>query len=307
MPKHCVLLTCDRAYLQPAWFVASQLRAVAGFDADVIICSGEDLGPPSIPNVQHLQIDLPDFIKHLPIDERLREFTYWRIPAIEELAHTYDRILYLDTDLFVNSRSVGDLFGIDMTGHTLAAVLDVHHTVRPARKVAEFQAVGFSDAHYFNAGVLLVDTARWCEQGAYAHMLELCSAHGQALSRHDQSLLNLAFKDNWLELSPVWNWQYSHRNSFLTEWASPRLIHFAGAHKLWSPANGRIPRRYREIYANFLATQGGNVEHLLHGDEPSDLPGQAKTLLKNLWYYNAIRRDISRFPTALSTVSHQAS
>jgi lipopolysaccharide biosynthesis glycosyltransferase len=307
MLKHCVLLTCDRVYLQPAWFVASQLMAFAEFNADVIICSGEDLGPPDSPNVQHRKIDMPDFIKHLPMNERLREFTYWRIPAIEELAQTYDRILYLDTDLFVNSRSVGDLFDIDMTGHAIAAVLDVHHTVRPGRNVAEFQAIGLSHSHYFNAGVLVVDATLWREQGAYARMIELCGAHGHALSRHDQSLLNLAFKDNWLELSPVWNWQYSYRNSFLTEWASPRLIHFAGAHKLWSPAAGKIPRRYREVYANFLTDQGGNGEDLLSRDEPSDLTSQAKTLLKNMWYFKAIRRDISRFPNALSTISHQSS
>jgi len=61
------------------------------------------------------------------------------------------------------------------------------------------------------------------------------------------------------------------------------------------------------VYAHFLTAQGGSGEDLLRGDEPSDLPGQAKTLLKNLWYFNAIRRDISRFSSALSTVSHQAS
>jgi lipopolysaccharide biosynthesis glycosyltransferase len=307
MPKHCVLLTCDRAYLQPAWFVASQLMAFAEFNADVIICSGEDLGPHGIPNVQHRQIDVPDFIKRLPQNERLREFAYWRIPAIEALTKAYDRILYLDTDVFVNSGSICDLFELNMREHAVAAVLDVHQTVRPARRVAEYEALGLGHSPYFNSGVLLVDAARWREQLAYGRMVELCGAHGQALSRHDQSLLNLAFKDDWLELSPVWNWQYSYRNSFLTEWASPRLIHFAGAHKLWSPAAGRIPRRYREMYANFLTAQGDSAEDLLRGDEPSELPGQAKTLLKNLWYFNAIRRDISRFPNALSTVSHRLS
>jgi len=307
LQRDCVVLTCDRAYLQPAWFVASQLTAIPGFNADVVICSGEDLGRPGVPNVQHRQIDVPDFIKLLPQSERLREFAYWRIPAIEALAQTYERILYLDTDVFVNSGSICELFKLNMREHVVAAALDVHQTVRPRRRVAEFEALGLGHSPYFNSGVLLVDAARWREQRAYARMAELCGVHGQALSRHDQSLLNLAFKDNWLELSPVWNWQYSYRNSFLTEWASPRLIHFAGAHKLWSPAAGRIPRRYREVYANFLAAHGGDGGNLLRGDEPSDLPGQAKTLLKNLWYFNAIRRDIKRFSDALSTVSHRSS
>jgi lipopolysaccharide biosynthesis glycosyltransferase len=307
LQRNCLLLTCDLAYLQPAYFVASQLTGIPGFNADMIICSGEHLGSPGLTGVQHRQIDVPDFIKLLPQNERLREFAYWRIPAIEALARTYERILYLDTDIFVNSSNICELFKLDMRGQVIAAVLDVHQTVRPARRVAEYDALGLSHSPYFNSGVLLVDSARWLEQGAYARMVELCGAHGKTLSRHDQSLLNLAFKDNWLELSPVWNWQYSYRNSFLTEWASPRLIHFAGAHKLWSPAAGRIPRRYREMYANFLTAQGGSAEDLLRGNEPSDLPGQAKTLLKNLWYFNAIRRDISRFPNALSTVSHRLS
>lgn len=306
MSRQCVLLTCDRACLQPAWFVASQLTAVAGFEADVIICSGENLGSPGIAHVQHRQMDVPAFIKLLPHSERLREFAYWRIPAIEELAHTYDRILYLDTDVFVNSNSIGELFKLNMRGHAVAAALDVHQTVRPWRRVAEYEVLDMGHSPYFNSGVLLVDAARWREQRAYARMAELCGAHAPALSRHDQSLLNLAFKDNWLELSPVWNWQYSYRNSFLTEWASPRLIHFAGAHKLWGPPTGHIPRRYREVYADFITSQGGDGAALLAGDEPCELPGQAKTLLKNFWYYRAIRKDISRFPNALSTVSHRA-
>ena len=151
-----------------------------------------------------------------------------------------------------------------------------------------------------------MDAFRWREGMIYQRIVDLCGDHGHAFSRHDQSLLNLAFKDDWLELSPVWNWQYSQRNSFLTEWTSPRLIHFAGAHKLWSPPTGSIPRRYREAYAEFLVAQGADGAVVLADDEPSELPEQFKTLLKNLWYFRAIRKDISRFPHALSTISHRA-
>jgi len=306
MPTCCVVLTCDKNYLKHACFVAFQLKAHAKFSFDFIISSGDDLGISYSEGVQYLKIQVPDFIAHLPVNERLREFTYWRIPAIDTLAERYERILYLDTDLFVNSRGIDDLFAMHMRGHALAAVLDVHQTVRPKREVPEFKIAGLGHSPYFNAGVLLVDAMQWREVRAYQRIIDICGAYGNALCRHDQSLLNLAFKDDWLELSPVWNWQYSYRNSFLTEWASPRLIHFAGAHKLWGPPTGHIPRRYREVYANFITSQGGDGDGLLAGDEPCELPGQTKTLLKNLWYYRAIRKDISRFPNALSTISHRA-
>jgi lipopolysaccharide biosynthesis glycosyltransferase len=304
--RFCILLTCDRAYLQPARFVASQISSFASDNTDVIICSGEALGVSDRSYVEHRQINVPNFIKHLPTNERLREFAYWRIPAIDLLVQSYERILYLDTDIFLNCAGVQALFDLNMNGHALAAVLDVHQTVRPNRAVAEYQALGLAHSPYFNSGVLLVDSAAWQKRSSLEQMKELCDAHGDQLFRHDQSLLNLAFKDDWLELSPVWNWQYSYRNSFLTEWASPRLIHFAGAHKLWSPPTGNIPRRYRDAYAEFITAQGGDGGVVLADDEPSELPRQFKTLFKNLWYFRAISKDISRFPHALSTISHRA-
>jgi lipopolysaccharide biosynthesis glycosyltransferase len=306
MAKYCVILTCDRAYLKPAWFVAFKLRALKRFDADVIVCSAQDLGDPKVANVLHRQIDVPEFIRHLPVNERLRDFTYWRIPAIHILADLYERIVYLDTDLFVNSHDAGDLFMMDMHGHALAAVLDVHQTVRANRQVVEFQASGLGHSAYFNAGVLMVDSVRWLKGHFFERMVELCHTHGQALVRHDQSLLNLAFKDNWLELSPIWNWQYSYRNSFLTEWVSPRLIHFSGVHKPWHPATGAIPRRYREAYAEFLIALGEPDEDLLDGERPVELIDQGKTLIKNLWYFRAMARNLSRFATPLTVISHRA-
>lgn len=305
MPRHCVVLTCDRAYLKPAWFVAWQLSQLPGADADIVVCSGEDLGPQGPTAAMHRQIAVPDFIRHLPTNERLREFAYWRVPAIEELAHEYERVLYLDTDVFVNGSALASLLSLDMKGHALAAVLDVHQTVRPGRRVAEFSALGLPHGSYFNSGVLLIDSKAWLAQGAYQRMVDLCERHGHVLHRHDQSLLNLAFKDDWLELSPVWNWQYSYRNAFLTEWVSPQLIHFSGARKPWHPPSGTIPRRYRERYADFLRSLDEPVGGVAQADEPPELAQQGKALLKCLWYFRAWSRYVSRFDTPLTTISHR--
>ncbi len=305
MPRHCVILTCDHAYLRPAWFVAGQLQQLPGADVDVLVCSGEDLGPQGPTGAMHRQIAMPDFIRHLPANERLREFAYWRVPAIELLAREYDRVLYLDTDVFVNGTALPSLFSLDMKGHVLAAVLDVHQTVNPGRRVAEFTALGLPHGSYFNSGVLLINSKAWLEQGAYQRMLSICERDAQVLQRHDQSLLNLAFKNDWLELSPVWNWQYSYRNAFLTEWVSPQLIHFSGTRKPWHPPSGTIPRRYRERYADFLRALGEPGEGVADEGEAPELARQGKALLKCLWYFRAWSRYVSRFDTALTTVSHR--
>ena len=89
-----------------------------------------------------------------------------------------------------------------MLGAPIAAVRDVHQSVRPNRKANEFSKLGWSNAPYFNAGVLLIDGAKFLEENAIA-MIENCAQkYPQALTTYDQSLLNLAFYKNWLNCLP---------------------------------------------------------------------------------------------------------
>lgn len=302
MKPYCLVLTCDRNYLNPALVVAAQFAKLSLPGLDLLICSGEEVDGLNRDFVSFRRIEVPDFIKLLPVNDRLREYAYWRIPAIEVLTQEYSRVLYLDTDIFLNSPSVGELFGLEMHGYTLAAALDVHQIVNPQRKISEFAELNLEHAGYFNSGVLLIDSMAWQEKKAFNQMKTLCAKHGHVFSRHDQSLLNLAFKNDWLEISPVWNWQYSYRNSFLTEWVSPRLIHFSGARKPWNSPGDSIPRRYSETYNSILKALGEEMAiDLPHSPK---LRSKLSTMAKNLWYYRAHCAHIERFAHDLSTIGH---
>ena len=71
--------------------------------------------------------------------------------------------------------------------------------------------------------------------------MELAEASPEALFCHDQSLLNLHFYMNWLELSPLWNWQNSDRVNLIGEFVSPYLVHFVGHRKVWNTDDMSIP------------------------------------------------------------------
>ena len=298
MARFCVTLVCNEGYLDKAGFVAQQLLAQTNRNFDVLICTDiiPDPKPSFLPQGVGLrQIDLDDTLKNLPQNERLKHYTYWRLPAIEMLSTEYERILYLDTDVFVARDGLSALFDVDMQGATLAATLDVHQRHRPDRAVREFTVMCYETAPYFNAGVLLVDGPRWHETSAFDQIMQLAKNSPEALFCHDQSLLNIQFYKDWLELSPLWNWQNSNRVNLVGEFISPYLIHFVGSTKIWNTPDGSIPMKY---HAAFSAYAG----------QPSAETQETKTifklLLKNIWYWRKTSKYLSSFTNPSMTKRH---
>lgn len=298
MARFCVTLVCNEGYLDKAGFVAQQLLAQTNRNFDVLICTDTipDSKPSFLPEgVSLRQIDLDDTLTNLPQNERLKHYTYWRLPAIEMLSTEYERILYLDTDVYVARDGLSALLEMDMQGATLAATLDVHQRHRPGRALREFTAMGYETAPYFNAGVLLVDGRRWHETSAFEKIMRLAQTSPEALFCHDQSLLNIQFYNDWLELSPMWNWQNSNRVNLVGEFISPYLIHFVGSTKIWDASDGTLPMKY---HAAFSAYSGQASK------EAQETKNIFDTLLKNIWYWRKTSKYLSSFPNSSMTKRH---
>lgn len=300
-----MLLVCNDPFLTPVLFVCAQLRKHQKRDFDIAVVSGENLGRKIPDGIQFLHIDMDSFTNHLPEISRLGKYTYWRIPAIEKLSERYKRILYLDADIYINDGTlITDLFSITMDDHSIAAVLDVHQHIRATRVANEHKSLNIKEIPYFNAGLLLIDSISWRKNAIFSKILYLTNKHKKLLSRHDQSLLNLATEGQWLELAPTWNWQYSYKNCFITEMISPQIIHFAGAVKLWDRPNGMIPKRYWSAYQDYLASIGIKTPYSFPPTTKSLLGNWKSHLLKNMWYFNGYCRYLDRFPSTLTTFPH---
>ncbi|SMX45287.1 glycosyltransferase family 8 protein [Octadecabacter ascidiaceicola] len=298
MFRNCITLVCNIGYIDKAAFVAHQLLAQTDRNFDVVICT-DDISTDQSRNVPKdailRQIDIEETIVNLPQNERLKHYTYWRLPAIQSLSDDYDRILYLDTDIFVVGDGISALFDIDMQGLGIAAVRDIHQRHRPNRKVQEFATLGMLNAPYFNAGVLLIDAAMWRKTSAFDYILKLAKQSPDALLCHDQSLLNIHFYQNWLELSPLWNWQNSSRVNLIGEFLSPYFVHFVGATKPWNSPDGSLPLKYHSDFARYFD----------QSPPPTQRPKlHAKFLLKNFWYFRRTQKYLARFSDPLSTVKH---
>lgn len=300
-----MILVCNIGYLDHALFIVHQLRQQTSRNFDIVICSEENFSDTlsNIKGVSFIQIETEMLNDNLPILDRLGKYAYWRIPAIEALSEKYEKILYIDTDIFINTINTRKIFEIDLEDYILAAVRDVHQITNPKRMPRECKRLGKPWFPYFNSGVLLINSQQWRTQNCFFKIKALCSNSAHALVCHDQSLLNLMCDGKWLELSPVWNWQYSYKNCFLTEYVSPNLIHFAGEKKLWHEADGTIPRRYWEVYQDYKNSMLDAC--MFPSWSQTNLKELSRRMLKNIFYINAHKKYLMQFPTIASTIQHK--
>ncbi|SMY07222.1 glycosyltransferase family 8 protein [Flavimaricola marinus] len=302
--RRAVAFCCDGNYLPYALFAASQIAALhpeRGFD--ILLCDTAKLAIPDTlgrHGFRSVQIDTQSVFDGFGVDARRTSAMYLRLALPDALAQDYDRILYLDSDIFVQSGSLSSLLGANLHGHALGAVRDNIQWRTPSRIAPEFKTVGLSNAPYFNSGVLLVDVAEWQRQDILSRAVAIGRDH--ALMRHDQTLLNIVLHQNWAELSPVWNWQYSAQARLFEPMMDAHIIHFIGSRKPWKDPEGELPPRFAARLAAFLS------EHLpghpTIGTDRSpvlDTGLMRKMLVRHLMNLGKTQRYLSRFPTDTTT------
>jgi lipopolysaccharide biosynthesis glycosyltransferase len=157
--------------------------------------------------------------------------THYRLFAPVALGATYGRVLYLDVDTYVHTSALFRLFDIDLEGHALAAVRAPTVSFLPDE--GELSAVFGKARHpYLNAGVLLLDTRRYADQGLLGRMIGFIR-HKDLRLYLDQTLLNMVLQGDWLELSPAFNQTIRVWETWVREVYPPVVVHFAGRRKPW--------------------------------------------------------------------------
>ncbi|MEM9966588.1 MAG: glycosyltransferase [Pseudomonadota bacterium] len=201
------------------------------------------------PLADHLQPLLPNratFVQwsgKLPKPEygllkHVTEETVLRIFAIGELCQSYDRVLYLDIDMFLRWGDLADLLSLPLGSYPMAAVLDI--SLWPSTPKRWFMRNYMSrypenmQRSYFNAGFILANGPAWADNDITARAARVLSEDPKFCHFGDQSALNAVVAGHWLELSPGWNWQANVDYDFMIPMRNPRIVHFLGRYKAWS-------------------------------------------------------------------------
>ncbi|MCD8204458.1 MAG: hypothetical protein LUC16_01330 [Coprobacillus sp.] len=102
---------------------------------------------------------------------------------IDEIEGLPDKLLYLDSDTIINS-DLEPFYNIDISDYDIACCKDANNWGSPSR---------WRFAHYFNAGVLLINLKRLKENGRIRDARNL--VHDKKMFYVDQQALNIAIKD----------------------------------------------------------------------------------------------------------------
>jgi lipopolysaccharide biosynthesis glycosyltransferase len=191
---------------------------------------------------------------HRPEDRRLRSLkvggaitvaTYYRL-LIPDLLPTQDKAIYLDADLVVRG-DLAALWRLPVGDRHLLAVQDQGvRLVSGPYGLSNYQSLGIpSSAKYFNAGVLVLNLAKWRREGTAQAVVDYVRDHHEHIRFHDQDGLNAILWNSWGELHPRWNQmaqflkvRSSEEGPFDADThravaSDPQIVHFSSADKPW--------------------------------------------------------------------------
>lgn len=209
-------------------------------------------------------LELGDVIPgDVKVTERFPRSTWTRL-FLGRMLPDVDRALYVDIDvMFCADPSA--LFDLDMKGAVVAGVLeDASHL---GSFFNERLDMPLSCPGYINAGVMLMDLARFREENLDALCLKFYESHREVAYALDQDSINGALFDRILPIHPRWNWSdgLTRRLGFVRSdektWKGytladsvqaalyPGILHFKGQHKPWFYNYRFEAKRYEECMA----------------------------------------------------------
>lgn len=177
---------------------------------------------------------------------RLNPIVYARLFLGDLLDPDIARVLYLDSDIFVRT-ALDPLYGMDMAGHAIAAVLQPDRMHVIAGKDLRARSAFSMAQPYFNAGVMLIDMAQYRQMDFAAELAQLPPAE-LALFYYDQDMINFCFRGRIMEVDPRWNLQNAEPAH---EVFNPAIVHYSANPKPWFAwSRVAFKRTYRHLMTN---------------------------------------------------------
>ncbi|WIY52911.1 glycosyltransferase family 8 protein [Devosia sp. YIM 151766] len=194
-----------------------------------------------------------DLAARMPENKRLSNIVYARLMIDRLVGSEVERILYLDCDMLVRD-DIGQLYDIDLGEHAIAAVRDTVGAFITGRRDLKSNRDLFDPAeYYFNAGMVLIDVAKWRAADVIGRMEEAYASGVMQRIYYDQDLLNLVFMGRWLKLPWRWNTidaRHAH------EGLDPAILHYTGHNKPWGIFSGMLQTvAYAQLYRHVMTNE----------------------------------------------------
>ena len=168
-----------------------------------------------------------DIAHKLPIKSHFGLATWYRL-FIQSLFPEYDKILYLDCDIVVLG-DISKLYHTDLEGNTIGGVVENWILNSPIFSLYTKEAVGVENKYYINAGIMIMDLAKFREQRVEERFVDLINTYNFNVIDPDQSYINYLCQGKIKYLPFSWN----RTPLEMVECESPQIIHYALGIKPW--------------------------------------------------------------------------
>jgi lipopolysaccharide biosynthesis glycosyltransferase len=199
--------------------------------------------------IQFIKIQEQAFFKDMLVWGHVPIASYYRFMLPNLVSQDVKKIIYLDSDLIV-SADIGKLWDIDIGERHLLAVQEQGANVLYVSSegaLLNYKELGINATEkYFNAGVLVINLARWREDDIGSKAIRYVRDHKEHVRWWDQDALNAVLAYKWGELDHRWNllsqifknpaWEdgpVKDREQYLRLIHHPYIIHFNTWSKPW--------------------------------------------------------------------------
>jgi len=267
--KTALCLTPDRAFFCPAVCTAATILAQADSDQfDVfLVCERADVAPgfdrlaPDLrARINLLYADFSPFDRGLRAGGRFSRAVFRRLFLDRMLPEQYERIVSIDSDIWIARQGLGRLTTLDFGGAPFAAAYDMIFLMDFAENElskqfqADRAALGLDLATpYFNAGVLAIDRAKWSALSLGERAVAALRRAPERYPFLEQSALNEIIAGGFAPLSPRYNFMGDFFLLGLEDAFAPIALHFVNAPKPWQYDLWRGETRFAENYRAWFA------------------------------------------------------
>jgi lipopolysaccharide biosynthesis glycosyltransferase len=269
LSKTAICFTPDRAFFCPSVCAAATVLAQKDVDdLDIfIVCEPQDvaagfdrLAAPLRERITLLTRDFSRFDRGLRAEGRFSRAVFRRLFLDRVLPAQYERIVSIDSDIWIARPGLGRLASFDFHAAPFAAAYDMIFLMdfsdNPLAQQfrADRAALGLDPTTpYFNAGLIAIDRQRWTALELGERTVAALRAAPERYPFLEQSALNELVAGGFAPLSPRYNFMGDFLLLDLEETVQPIALHFVNAPKPWQYASWRGEARFAENYRSWFA------------------------------------------------------
>ncbi len=262
-------LTPDRAFFRQAICTAATILSRPDADQfDVyIVCEEQDVAPnfellaPALrARINLTTFDFSALDRGVRPHGRFSRAVLRRLFLDRVLPQRYQRIVSVDSDIWIARPGLGRLADLDLGGMPIAAAYDMIFLLdfsggALARRFLDHRvALGLSPATpYFNAGLMVIDRTQWSAKEFGARAIDALRRAPERYPYLEQSALNELIGGAFAPLSPRYNFMGDFFLLDLETAIEPIVLHFVNAPKPWQFGKWRGEARFAEAYRDWFA------------------------------------------------------